>query len=400
MISRVASFLKGMYEPGAALLLGGRAIQLFNSLFVSIVIVRRFGLETMGTFAVGFIAVAFLTSLAPMGLPSHLPHLHTSHSKLCFSALVIHLSTLPVFVLLLYVYASLEAHSPLERMTIFVVTLGGLLIGFSNTGMMLSIMRRRFYPGLLGPICELASIVVGGFMARSSVGLALFLLGGRFAGALIVWGTFQFRRMSVYRIICIAKRGVGYAMPDFFALLSEQSAPLLLAGMVTRGELGQFRLCQQMLTAADTPGWTFVQSKYPDLVRGSLEMRESIYSQTCNLGWAAAAICLFTSAFLAYYVYRIPILAGMMAILSATLVWRYKNNYFEQRFRAMGQLRMATILGLLKLGVSFILFFFLIRAYGGWGAILALAALSVIGGIAYQYAFRQLPRAAEACYAP
>jgi O-antigen/teichoic acid export membrane protein len=392
--------LRRMYEPGAALLLAGRVIQLFNSLFVSLVIMRRFGLETMGTFAIGFIAVAFLTSLAPMGLPSHLPHLHTSHARLRFSALVIHLSTLPVFVVLLYLYASLEAHSPLERTTIFIVTLGGLLIGFSNTGMMLSIMRRRFYPGLLGPLCELASILVGGLLARSSSGFATFLLAGRFAGLLIVWGAFKFHPMSLYRIICIAKRGVGYAMPDFFALLSEQTAPLLLAGLVTRAELGQFRLCQQMLTAADTPGWTFVQSRYPDLVRGTSEMRETIYAHTCNLAWAAAAVCLFTSAFLAYYVYRIPALAGMMAVLSATLVWRYKNNYFEQRFRAAGQLRMATTLGLLKLGVSFILFFILIRAYGGWGAILALAVLSVIGGVSYQYAFRQLPRAAEPCYAP
>jgi hypothetical protein len=189
-------------------------------------------------------------------------------------------------------------------------------------------------------------------------------------------------------------------MPDVLALLSEQSAPLLLSGMVSRSELGQFRLCQQMLTAADTPGWTFVQSKYPDLVRGTSALRERIYAQTRDLGWAAVAICFLVSAFLAYYVYRIPTLLGMMSILSATLVWRYKNNYFEQRFRAMGQLGTTTILALMKLAASFVLFFFFIRAYGGWGAVVALGLLSVIAGITYEYAFRRLPPAAVAWYAP
>jgi O-antigen/teichoic acid export membrane protein len=400
MKDKAFGFLRKLYEPGAALLLAGRVVQLFNSLIVSLVIMRRFGLETMGTFAVGFIAAALLASLAPMGLPSHLPHLRVAHSKLCFSAVVIHASTLPFFGLLLYGYASVEAHSTSEQLTIFIVTLGGLLVGFSNTGMMLSIMRRRFYPGLLGPICEALAILAGGFAAKSSVGLAMFLLWGRFITVLIVWGEFQFRRVSARQVICIAKRGIGYAMPDVLALFSEQSAPLLLAGMVSRAELGEFRLCQQMLTAADTPGWTFVQSRYPDLVRGSSELSEHIFARTCNLGWVAATVSLFVSAFLAYYVYRIPALAGMMALLSATLVWRYKNNYFEQRFRAMGQLRTTTILGLMKLVASFILFFLLIRAYGGWGAVSALAALSVVSGFTYQYAFRQLPQAAKACYAP
>jgi O-antigen/teichoic acid export membrane protein len=400
MIVRVSAFLKRMYEPGAALLLSGRVIQLLNSLLLSFVIVRKFGLETMGTFAVGFIGVAFLTALAPMGLPSHLPHLRAAHSKLCYSALIIQLSTFPFFALLLYAYASLEAHNVSERVTIFVVTLGGLLIGSSNIGMMLSIMRRRFYPGLVGPLCESGGILVGAFVAKSSFGLAVFLLAARLASVVVIWCAFHFRWVSIRRVICIAQRGIGYAMPDVLALLSEQSAPLLLSGMVSRSELGQFRLCQQMLTAADTPGWTFVQSKYPDLVRGTSALRERIYAQTRDLGWAAVAICFLVSAFLAYYVYRIPTLLGMMSILSATLVWRYKNNYFEQRFRAMGQLGTTTILALMKLAASFVLFFFFIRAYGGWGAVVALGLLSVIAGITYEYAFRRLPPAAVAWYAP
>jgi O-antigen/teichoic acid export membrane protein len=393
-------FLRRVYEQGAALLLAGRVIQLVNSLILSLIIVRKFGLETMGTFAIGFVAVAVFSSLAPMGLPSHLPHLRAPHPSLCFSALILEVSTFPLFALLLYVFASLEGRDASERMTIFVVSLGGLLIASSNTGMMLSIMRGRFYPGLIGPLCESTGIVVGSFVAGSRVELALFLLAGRFASAVVVWSGFRFRRVSSRRVVCIARRGIGYAMPDFLALLSEQSAPLLLAGMVSRSELGLFRLCQQMLNAADTPGWTFVQSKYPDLVRGTSALRERIYAQTRALSWAAVAICFIVSAFLAFYLYHIPTLAGMMSVLSVTLIWRYKNNYFEQRFRAMGQLGVTIGLAVAKLVASFILFFLFIRAYGGWGAVLALSLLSVIAGMAYERTFRHLLPTPEACYAP
>jgi hypothetical protein len=166
----------------------------------------------------------------------------------------------------------------------------------------------------------------------------------------------------------------------------------MLSLMVARPELGLFRLCQQMLTAADTPGWTFVQSKYPELVQGNTALRERIYSQVSQLGICAAAMCFVGSSILAFYVYRLPTLAWMMLLISLTLSWRYKNNYFEQRFRAAGQLAVTTTLAILKLAFSGGLSFILIKALGAWGAVLALGLLSVTGGIAYERVFRRYER--------
>jgi O-antigen/teichoic acid export membrane protein len=397
VIRRATRLLDRLYSQGAAVLLAGRVVQLINALALSIVILRRFGLEMVGTFAIGFIALTFVTALSPMGLPSHLPHLHASHSKLSYSALVIQLGAYPFFAVLLYLYARLEGRSSLETTTIFLVALGGLLIGASNTGMMLSIMRGKFYPGLLSPLCESAGILSGAIMAESGCSLAVYLLVGRSLGAISIWSGFDFKSVSIRRLVCIARRGIGYAVPDVLALMSEQCAPLLLSLMVSRPELGLFRLCQQMLTAADTPGWTFVQSKYPDLVQGSSVLRERIYDQVRQLGLAAAALCLVGSSVLAYYVYRLPTLAWMMALVSLTLFWRYKNNYFEQRFRAAGQLAVATTLAVLKLGVSFCASFLLIRAFGAWGAVLALGLLSVVAGITYERVFRRETAEAVVC---
>ena len=391
MKGRLSIFLEKLYAPGAAVLLAGRVVQLINSLFLSIVIVRRFGLEMVGTFAVGFIAVAVLTVLSPMGLPSHLPRLRATHAKLSFAALMIQLTMVPVFATAIYGYAHLQGTTPAEGATIFVVALSGLLIGASNTGLMLSIMQRRFLPGLLSPLCEALGIVAGAVLASSGLTLAVCLLVGRLAGTTVIWSSFRFQRLPARRIACIARRGVGYSVPDVLALFSEQTAPLLLTGMATRADLGLFRLCQQMLTAADTPGWTFVQSKYPELVRDHVGAGETVYLQVQRLGALAAVLCLAGAFVLGTYVYRIPTVGWMMLALAPSLFWRYKNNYFEQRFRATGQLSVTTMLSALKLCAAVPIFFLAVRLSGAWGAVSALAALSVAAGMTYEYVSRRAP---------
>ena len=170
----VSLFLKRLYDPGAAFLLAGRTIQLVNSLLLSLVVVRKFGLETMGTFAIGFVGVAIFSALAQMGLPSHLPHLRAPHSNLCLSALMVEVATFPFFGLLIYAFASIEGRNVSERLTILIVALGGLLIASSNTGLMLSIMRGRFYPGLIGPLCESGGIVIGFWLPDLALSLQGF----------------------------------------------------------------------------------------------------------------------------------------------------------------------------------------------------------------------------------
>jgi O-antigen/teichoic acid export membrane protein len=84
-----------MYERGAALLLVGRALQLLNSFGWSVVLIKRFGLSMVGTFAVGIIAVAVLATLSPLGLPSFLPRVRQSHARLCFAGITLHFAASP-----------------------------------------------------------------------------------------------------------------------------------------------------------------------------------------------------------------------------------------------------------------------------------------------------------------
>ena len=381
--------LFGLYDRGAAILMAGRALQLLNSFGWSVVIIKRFGLSMIGTFAVGMVAVAILSILSALGLPSYLPRLKQSHARLCFAGLLLQLSVLPAVAGILAIYAKVFAHSPAEERIIFLVALSGSMVGLCNTGLMLSIMVRRFYPAVAAPVFESAAIVIAGLGTASAEGIAGYLLVSRIAGALVIWSGMRFSVLSRLRLAFVLRRSVTYLAPDAIAMLSEQIAPLLLQVMTTRAELGLFRLCQQMLNASDTPGWSYVQSKYPDLVRNHNSFFASVHWHVVRLSLLASALCVFGSAVLGLWVYRLPIVIPMMCILAGSLFWRYKTNLYEQGFRASGQIAISTVLGALKLLVATLVFSLLIYWQGIWGAVLALATVSIAAGVGYEWVYRR-----------
>jgi O-antigen/teichoic acid export membrane protein len=381
--------LFSLYDRGAAMLMLGRALQLLNSFGWSVVIVKHFGLNMLGTFAVGMLAVTVLSVISPLGLPSYLPRLNQPHACLCFAGLLLQLSMLLPVASILVIYAKVFAHNPAEERIIFLVALSGSMVGLCNTGLMLSIMVRRFYPAVVAPLFEGAAILVVGLGAASGEGIAAYLLVSRIAGALVIWLGMRCSVLPPRQLTLILRNSATYLAPDAIAMLSEQIAPLILLLIAPRAELGLFRLCQQMLNASDTPGWSYVQSKYPDLVRNDDSFFASVNWHVVRLSLLASALCVFGSAVLGFWVYRLPIVVPMMCILAGSLFWRYKNNLYEQSFRASGQIEVATVLGAAKLLVAALVFSLLIYWGGLWGAVLALAAVSIAAGIGYECAYRR-----------
>lgn len=381
----VLSSIDGLYDYGAAALIGGRALQLLNSFGWSVVIIKRFGLGMVGTFAVGMVAASVLSITSPLGLPSFLPRVRQSHARLCFAGLLLQLSVLPAMAGVLAIYAKVFARGPAEERIVFLVALSGFMIGLSNTGLMLSIMVRRFYPAVVAPVLESGAIAFAGLGTASAEAAAGLLLASRIASVLVIWLGMRFSVLSRRRLVFILRRSLSYVAPDAISMLSEQVAPLMLQVMTTRAELGLFRLCQQMLNASDTPGWSFVQSKYPELVRGDARFFASVRWHVGRLSLAASGVCVFGSLVLGLWVYRLPVVIPMMWVLAASLFWRYKNNLYDQDFRASGRTGAATALGALKLLTATFVFYPLILWQGAWGAVLALAAVSIGAGIAYEW---------------
>lgn len=390
---KAVSAVREAYRTGPGLLLIGRTIQLGNGLLLSVILVRSFGLEVVGAFALGIAAVNILANVCPLGLHAYLPRVKQSHGQSSFAGLVLFLAQLPFVLVLLAAYSWAQAHSAVEQRIIFFAAFSGYFIGLANLGMMLSIMVRRFYPGLIAPLCETAGILAGSLLAQTPDGFAITLLLSRMVSVLVIWGGFRFERVSIDRITEIAGNGLRYLAPDVLALLAEQSAPLLLARVVSRADLGIFRLCQQLLMAADSPGWTFVQSQYPQMVESGPAFVDTVHRQVRRIGLTAAGLCVVISTILALAFFQTPMVAPLMVVLSACLVWRYENYLFGQALRAAGRVRALTALGLAKLVAAVCCFYVATLSGGVWGAVLALTLLSVMSGITYQWLYRHPPLA-------
>jgi O-antigen/teichoic acid export membrane protein len=386
-LRRLIEISDASYGRGATLLLTGRVIQMLNSFAWSIVLLTHFGLATVGTFALGFVAVTVLSTVSPIGLPSFLPQVRQSHPRLCFAGLLLQLAVLPVAIFSMLIYARLLAQNSAEVEMIFWVGLSGVAISFSNTGLMLSIMTRRFHPAAFAPLCETAGIVAAAVGSASPELVAVYLCLSRFAGSLVIWTGMRMERMSVRRVIFICRRSISYLVPDATAIFSEQVAPLILQAVTARPELGLFRLCQQLLTASDTPGWTFVQSHYPEMVRSGEGAVRAIHRKLIKVALFASGIFVICGCGLALWVYHLPKMIPMLLVLSICLHWRYKNNLYDQGLRASGRVGVSTTLGILKLAGGVLMFFVMIHLLFVWGAIFALAALSIGAGVAYESAF-------------
>lgn len=388
-VRRLLESWDASYGRGATLLLTGRGIQMLNSFAWSVVLLRRFGLATVGTFALGFVAVTVLSTVSPIGLPSFLPQVRQSHPRLCFAGLLLQLAVLPFTIISMLIYARLLAQNPAEIEMIFWVGLSGMAISFSNTGLMLSIMSRRFYPAAIAPLCETAGIVAAALGSASPELVAVYLCLSRFAGSLVIWSGMRMEQMSLRRVIFICRRSISYLVPDATAIFSEQVAPLILQAVTTRPELGLFRLCQQLLTASDTPGWTFVQSHYPEMVRSGEGAVRAIHRKLVKVALFASGIFVIFGCGLSLWVYHLPKMIPMILVLSISMHWRYKNNLYDQGLRASGRVGMSTTLGILKLSAGVLVFLVMIHLLFVWGAIFALAALSIGAGVAYEASFHR-----------
>ena len=81
-----------------------------------------------------------------------------SHGRSCGAALLIQLATTPRGRWRA-LFASNLARA-IERIVIALIGITGICMALTNTGLMMSIMKSRFAPGLFAPLCETAAVVV------------------------------------------------------------------------------------------------------------------------------------------------------------------------------------------------------------------------------------------------
>jgi len=365
------------------LLLLSRLLQMGSSFALSVVLLRRFGLSSVGTYTAAAVAISPLSLLCGLGLPYTLPRENLSqpqrHTLVAGSAFLL----LPAVLLVVVLFGWCMARQPGEWIEIALFACGGYFFGQANVFNTLLVLERRPAWSLVPPVAGFAGILLGLLAGGSLIRFAASLLAARLFGSIWLFARVTYAPVNLRSILRSVWNGLKYAPMDFIALLSEQTGPLLMTALLSRAELGAYGLCQQCLTAADTPGWSFVQAHYPELVKSRLGVARVVRSRLLKLSVPIALLVLASSALLGRYVYKVQGFTLMMAALALCLPLRYLNNFYDQILRAAGHIRAGTWLAAAKLLLGLMIFAALISTFRMWGAIVALAVLSSAAAAIY-----------------
>jgi len=365
-------------------LLAARVLQLANGFLISIALVWTYGLAGAGTYAIAAFGASILSLVSGLGLVNALPLQALSNPQRATAGLLATSALLLPTLGLSLAYGWYMAAGTDEALTIAAFAFGGFFLGQSNVLQMLYILQGRAGASPIPHIVTGAGIALGAFISHGAGAFAVIVLAGRVLGNLVGFALLAYRRISWPNLRSAFIRGTSFAPADAIAMLSEQLPILIISVLLSRAELGIFGLARQIVTAADAPGWSFVQAKYPELVESKLLATPAVARSNGRLAVAVGGCTLLASMVLSVAVYRQPVLVGATAVLLATLPARYMNNLYDQVIRAGGWARCSANLALAKLALSVALFYALTAASGLWGAILASAFLSLSSGLIYR----------------
>ena len=304
-----------MGRDGASLLLS-RVLQMANGFALSLVLIKKFGLAGVGTYTVAAVATSALSMLCSVGLPYSLPRESIRDPERNSVAGLWAVLLLPLVGVVAIAFGCLMARRPGEWIEIALFACGGYFLGQINVLNTLLLLQRCIDRMLIVPLFTFAGIVMGLFHNGSMAQFAVILLIARAMGNIAVFAGMKYGRVSVSSAVRYGVSGLKYSPMDVLAMVSEQAAGLIAAGSLPRTDLGQYGLCQQLLGAADTPGWAMVQSRYPELVRTPLALSRHLRQSLFRISFLVAALLLGVGAVLGRYVYNVP---GFFAIRVSSL---------------------------------------------------------------------------------
>lgn len=370
-------------KDGAWLMLG-RFILLVNAFFLSIFLVKKFGLSAVGTYTIANVAVTFLALFCESGLSYSLPRESLSNAQRSMVVLAWVIILTPPAAMSIGLYSWVMAATQVEFWEIALFATGGFFAGITNLTNILFLLQNRTPFSLVFPICNTLGIMAGVLLATSVTELALALLVFRSAGNAISFVLLKYVRIDIVTVLRCGVRGLEYLPSDLFALLSEQSGPIILSRLLSRGDLGLFGLCRQILTAADVPSWSFVQSKYPKLVESRLKVANEVGRQNLKISLLVAFMTIGLSFVLAFQIFQLPQLFSLMCVLTLVLPFRYNNHFFDRVIKSQGMIRLNTFLSMAKFLLAIPAFIFFTKSYGLRGSVVGLALLSVFSDFLYR----------------
>lgn len=371
-------------ERDALFLLSSRCVQISNSFVTSILLIKKFGIESVGTYTIAYIAITILSLVCSLGLNYSLPQSRLSNRQRTGVASSLLLFALPGVAAFIFIYSCVVSRSPAEIIQIALFSSVGYFMGWRVVLNTLLLLDGQTHLAIIPPLVNSIFLIISALLAHSVSHFALLLVAGWSIGTLYVLYILGCAKVDYKMVLFYGKRGIQYLPTDLMSLLSEQSVILIIAHFLTRSDLGCYGLCRQVVTLADTPGWSFVQSKYPSLVHANLSHVKNIE----NINWVLSivmSICsLLVSCLLGTFVYNLPWFWLMMMIVCLSMPYRYANNLYDQIMKAMGRAVLCTYLASAKLVLALLICTPFVMYFHLWGAIFSLTIISFIAGLLYR----------------
>jgi hypothetical protein len=335
-------------EPGRSHMLTiARLLQNGLGFLLSILVLHRFGMAGVGTLTIASVGVVVQATMLTFGMPyvlakSPLVAGQRNAVGLCAALLALVLA-LPLCAGLGLVFG----HSDDEALAIMLLALGGSYFAHTSIADALLVLESKTNRVVFGPLGSLGGMLWGAVFADSLAAFAGALAVGRLLGIMLLFSGISYRWCGLAAVGQHLRRGVRFLVPDTLGLLAEQMAVMLVTPFATRTELGQFGLCRQFLTVAETPLWSRLVAWYPRLCADPTVLH-GLRWQMFLRGLLTAAVLMVVAPLLAWLVYRSPEVAWLAPLFLCCVPFRHISGPIEIGLRARDALASVNRLVLIR----------------------------------------------------
>jgi O-antigen/teichoic acid export membrane protein len=363
------------FGRGASLVLVARMLQNANGFLLSVVIVRRFGLAGAGTMTVATVATVVIALLGSFGLTYVFARMEEPlpvKNAVGFTAalLVVPLS-LPFVVLL----GLVAGKSNEEAAVIALLSLGGPFFAQANIVNALQVLQGRVSHSIIAPAANLMGLIVATVSGPSYLVFAILLALFRFGGTLTAFLCLPRAQINFRLFYTHVRDGARFLSADAMNLGTDQLTVLLTSYLMSRADLGLFGLCRQMLTVSDTPGWSQMAAKYPEIVKDPEQTIPQLRRLMLRVGVLGGAGVAALTLPLGLFVFHLPRFTFLAPLLLTSVPLRYLLMTYDLHLRAISAVRRINRVSLIRAVMALLMI--------PGGALLGGALGAVLGTIAH-----------------
>ncbi len=356
----------------AGLVLMSRILQNLNGFLLSIIIVRRFGLEAAGTLALATTMVALLALLGTFGLMYTFARTDAPlpvKNGIGFTAALV---VVPLSLPLLLAFAAMTGRNNEEARVIVLLALAGPYFAQASVVNALQILGGRPAEAIIPPMANFVGLMLAAIIAPDFVRFALILCVCRFLGTYLAFFILPRDGVGLRLFWKHVKEGMVFLTADFINFSTDQLSVFFVSYILDRADLGLFGLCRQMLTVSDTPAWTLMQAKYPGLVAAPRRSLESLRGLMLRLGGIAMVAVVALSVFLGVFVYHSPRFAILAPVLLTSVPLRYLLLLYDAYLRAIGAIMETNRVSLIRAVLAILIIPGGIWLFGVFGGVIGM----------------------------